>query len=259
MNVASILVTINVFVAMALVVAVMWWLSGHDAHLTGEQKAKDYMRRVARCVVSAILIGIFYFGPPSIPLIMIVPPALAVLWCGPIAELLSHKFNRLLGVAGSDESFQPDNSLHNMEMVASLIRNGRHDEALELYETLEESGDANAVVLETLLDRAGIQYEKFKQPKPLLEASRFQMEGKFGEAEQILNHLLEENPANIAAAMMLMRLYVQDLKRSDKAMEILRTLQKQPHIPAAQVEYAQRSIHDWGRKKIEREVVLPES
>ena len=60
--------------------------------------------------------------------------------------------------------------------------------------------------------------------------------------------------------MMLMRLYVRDLRQTGKAVEILRKLQKQPHVSAAAIEYAQRSLHDWGRKKIEpRTEPLPES
>jgi thioredoxin-like negative regulator of GroEL len=83
--------------------------------------------------------------------------------------------------------------------------------------------------------------------------------GKSAEAEQILKSLLEQNPSNVSAAMMLMRLYVQDFKRGDKAAEILRALQGQPHIPAAQIEYAERSIQDWALKKVEEKIELPES
>ena len=244
---------------MVLLVAGMWWLSGWDAHVTGENKKRDIIRRVVRCAISAIFIGSFYFGTLAAGKIMVIPVALALLWCGPIAEMVSHKFNKLLGTAGSDVAFEKDKSVENMEVVANLIQAGRHEEALELYETLEESGDANVAVLETLLDRAGIPHKKFKQPKPLLDAGQLRTQGKFAEAEQILKSLLEQNPSNTAAPMMLMRLYVQDFKRSDKAMDVLRALQRQPHIPAAQIEYAQRSIHDWGQKKVEEIIELPET
>ena len=96
--------------------------------------------------------------------------------------------------------------------------------------------------------------------KPLAEAHRLRSEGKFSEAETILQSLLAENPSNVDAALMLMRLYVQDLRRSDKAAEVLRSLEKQPHIPSATIEYARRSIDDWGQRKPEpAAVVLPES
>ena len=59
---------------------------------------------------------------------------------------------------------------------------------------------------------------------------------------------------------MLMRVYVQDFRRSDKAMEVLGNLKKQPHIPEATIEYASRSIHDWGQKRETLAAeILPES
>ena len=76
----------------------------------------------------------------------------------------------------------------------------------------------------------------------------------------ILQTLLAENPSNVDAALMLMRLYVRDLRRSDKAAEVLRALEKQPHIPSAHLEYARRSIVEWGhRKSAPAAQVLPES
>ncbi|MGA2853938.1 MAG: tetratricopeptide repeat protein, partial [Verrucomicrobiota bacterium] len=114
--------------------------------------------------------------------------------------------------------------------------------------------------LETLLARSGIQIDRVQKPKPLTEASRLRAEGKFGGAEMILKSLLAENPSNLDAALMLMRLYAQDLRRSDKAAEVLRALEKQPHIPSAHIEYASRSINEWGQKKsAPAAVVLPES
>jgi predicted Zn-dependent protease len=145
-------------------------------------------------------------------------------------------------------------------MVASLLKSGRHEEAAQLCERLKKSGDANILVLETMLARSGIQFDNGRKPKPLVVAHRLRSEGKFTEAETILQTLLAENPSNVDAALMLMRLYVRDLRRSDKAAEILRALEKQPHIPSAHIEYARRSIHEWGqRKSAPAAEVLPES
>ena len=63
--------------------------------------------------------------------------------------------------------------------------------------------------------------------------------------------------------MMLMRLYVQDVRRSDKAAKVLRSLEQQPHIPSAHLEYARyarRSIVE-GRQRNPKPaaVALPES
>jgi predicted Zn-dependent protease len=158
-----------------------------------------------------------------------------------------------------NQEFDPNKSLRDLDTIASLIKNGRKEEAIQLCQTLKESGDASVTALETLLEHLGVPRDVVK-PKPLTQAYHLQKEGKFQEAEIILNSMLAENPSNVDAALMLMRLYVQDLRRSDKAGEVLRALEKQPHIPPGHIDYAQRSIHDWGRPKRSPEVVvLPES
>ena len=43
------------------------------------------------------------------------------------------------------------------------------------------------------------------------------MQGRFQEAESILKRLLAEDPRNVDAAMMLMRIYAQDLHQPQKS------------------------------------------
>jgi tetratricopeptide (TPR) repeat protein len=231
----------------------------------GENKKKDFTRRIARCAVTFVLAWIFFAPNPVavgyafVPLILIVPVSLGLLWRNPIGELLSHGFHRLID-SDDRRTFNPNQSARNMDMVAHLLKNGRNEEAVQLCAALKKSGDASVLVLETLLARSGIRLEDDRKPRPLAEAYHLRLLGKFGEAETILNSLLAENPSDVDAALMLMRLYAQDLRRSDKAAAVLRALEKQPHIPDGHIEYAQRSIHDWGRKKRAPEVVaLPES
>jgi len=244
----------------------LWWLSGFDAKVTGENRKADLGHRVARCLATVILILIF-FGPNAVrtgyafvPLILIIPPAIGVLWAGCISELFARGFHKLIDHADSRE-FDPNQATRNLDMVASLLKSNRREEAVQLVETLKESGDANILVLETMLARAGIHQENLKIPKPLAEAHRLRTEGKFSEAETVLQLLLVENPANTDAALILMRLYAQDLRRADKAAEILRSLQSQPHVPTAHIEYASRSIAEWsrGKPKPEKAATLPES
>src|SRR5208282_3396353 len=122
-------------------------------------------------------------------------------------------------------TFDADKSARDLERVADLLKSGRHEEAAQLCEALKKSGDANILVLETMLARAGIPQERFEKSKPLGEAHRLRSEGKFDEAETVLKSLLAKNPSNVDAALMLMRFYVQDLRRSDKAVEVLRSLE----------------------------------
>jgi len=250
---------------LALAAAAMWWLSGFDAKVTGENRKADLIRRSTRCAATVILLGIF-FGPNAvrvgyafIPLLLIVPPLLGVLWAGCLAELFSHGFHRLID-SDDRRKFDEDKSARDLDRVAGLLKSGRREEAVQLCEELNKSGNADVLVLETLLARAGIQPVNFKKTAPLAEAHRLRSEGKFSEAEKVLQSLLAEKPSDVGAALMLMRLYVQDLRRSDKAGEVLRSLEKQPHVPPGSIEYARRSINDWGQMKSEpAATVLPES
>jgi predicted Zn-dependent protease len=89
----------------------------------------------------------------------------------------------------------------------------------------------------------------------LVEAYRLRSQGKLNEAEAMLNSLLAENPAHVDAALMLMRLYAEDMRRSDKAYEVLRSLERQPHIPSAHIEFARRSINEWSHPRAKKVVV----
>jgi tetratricopeptide (TPR) repeat protein len=242
--------------------AIAWWLSGFDTRLTGENNRKDLIRRAVRCGATLVLTGMFCFLPFSmtaIPILLFIIAMLALTWAGCVGELFAGGVHRLID-PDDRRAFDPNQSARNMDMVAHLLKNGRNEEAVQLCAALKKSGDASVLVLETLLARSGIRLEDDRKPKPLAEAHLLRSLGKFGEAEAILNSLLAQNPSDVDAALMLMRLYAQDLRRSDKAAKVLRALEKQPHVPGGHIEYAQRSIHDWGRKKPAPEVVvLPES
>ena len=246
--------TLTSIILLMFAAVALWWVSGFDPRVTGENRRRSFVRRTVRCLATAILLATF-FGPNAvrvgyafIPLILIIPPSLGLLWAGCLAELFSRGFHQLID-SDDRREFDPDQSAQNLDTVAGLLKSGRHEEAAQFCERLKKSGDANILVLETMLARAGIRQEEFKTSRPLVEAHRLRSEGKFDESETVLKSLLAENPSNVDAALMLMRLYVQDLRRSDKAAEVLRSLENQPHIPPAHLEFARRSIHEWGRRK----------
>jgi tetratricopeptide (TPR) repeat protein len=240
----------------ALAGLAMWWLSGFDSRVTGENKRADLIRRGIRCGVTLLLLAIIFWLPPTVIVLAVI---LALIWAGCIAELGARCFHRLVDPEDKRE-FDPHESARNLDAVASLLKSGRHAEAAQLCETLKASGDANILVLETLLARAGVAHESSRISKPLLDVRRLRAEGKFDGAETVLKSLLAENPSNVDAALMLMRLYARDLGRCDKAAEVLRALEKQPHIPSGYIEYARRSIHEWGRgTPAPAAEVLPES
>jgi Tetratricopeptide repeat len=258
----AIVTAINVVVIMVLGAAAMWWLSGWDSKVAGDNSAKDIVRRSIRCLASAFLIWIFFFVAPlshaTIPLILIIPISLGWLWRGPISELLSHGFRHVAGISASDRAVAPDEDIRQLEELAAMIRSGRREEAAQLAKTLLASGQVNPLVLEALLDRAGIPYQR-SGLEPLKEARRLRTGGKTAEAETLLKSLLAANPSDMSVAMVLIRLYVEDLRRSDKAMEVLRKLQTQPKADPVQIEYAHRYIQDPGRKTQEPKASLPES
>ena len=230
----------------------MWWLSGFDSRVTGEDKTRDFSRRLIRCLGTLALMGVL-FGPSAVgvgyafaPLLVIIPTSIALIWCGCLAELLSKIF-RCLVDSEDQREFDPHQEARNLDRVASLLKSGQHEEAVQLCAALRESGGASGQLLDTMLARAGIAVESPRLSKPLNDAHCARMAGDFAEAERILKSLFAENPSDVEAAMMLMRLYAQDLRRSDKATEVLRALRQQPHVSSAHIEYAERSLNDWSQ------------
>jgi thioredoxin-like negative regulator of GroEL len=86
--------------------------------------------------------------------------------------------------------------------------------------------------------------ESLKESKPLTQASQLRQSGKLKEAEMVITSLLKREPSNAHAALMLIRLYGQDLRQPDKAAKVLRSLEHAPHISAAYIEFARRSLVD---------------
>jgi tetratricopeptide (TPR) repeat protein len=238
-------------VLLVFTVPVAWWLSGHDPGLTGESPRRELIFRATLCAVTVMLVETLVFlpaDPGAIPIVLLVAGALFLTWNRCLGELFAGWFTKLIDPEDKRE-FDPNESARVLDQIAGLLKEGQREEAVQLGEELKKSGDANLLVLETMLARAGIRQKGFKMSRPLVEASRLRTQGKFGEAETMLRSLLAENPANLDAALMLMRLYARELRRGDKAAEVLRSLESQPHIPAAHLEYARRSIHEWGRRE----------
>jgi thioredoxin-like negative regulator of GroEL len=86
--------------------------------------------------------------------------------------------------------------------------------------------------------------ESLKESKPLTEASQLRQIGKLKEAETVLTSLLKREPSNVHAALMLIRLYGQDMRQLDRAAKVLRSLEHVPHVSTAYIEFARRSLVD---------------
>jgi hypothetical protein len=256
-------------VVLAFAAFAAWWLSGYDTKVTGENETEDRIRRGIRCGITLLLVEVAFWclwqywryddrACGMAYLASALP--LSIIWCGCISELFARVFHWLIDPE-DDREFDPKKGLREMDVIAGLIRNDRKGEAIRLCQMLKQTGDVSLPVLEMTLEYLGVPQENVRKPKPLIEADRLRSQGRFQEAELILNLLLAENPRNLEAAMMLMRLYAQDLRRPDKAGEVLRVLEQQPHIAAAYFEFAHRSIGEWSQTKPQPEEVaaLPKS
>jgi tetratricopeptide (TPR) repeat protein len=223
----------------------LWWLSGYDSKLTGENQRSDYLRRMVRCGLTLVLEAVLFWLPGTV---LFIPLLVAVVWAGCVAGLYSHGFHRLIDPEFYDDrEFDPEKEKRHLDALANLIQTGRRDEALRLCGELQRSGEVNPVTLDATREYLGEKPEHPPRFKPLAEAARLRAGGKFAEAEPLLRSLLAANPANLAAAMALMRLYAQDLHQPGQAAEVLRQLEKQPHMAAGHIEFARRSIDEWSR------------
>src|SRR5258708_7329575 len=124
----------------------MWWLSGFDSKLIGDRGRNDIIRRSIRCGITVFLLTVLLLLPAALgalPILFAIGGMLAIVWAGCLTELFSQGFHHLAGFAGSTREFDPHKSTRDMDALAALIRDGRHGEAVQLYETLKASGDGN--------------------------------------------------------------------------------------------------------------------
>jgi tetratricopeptide (TPR) repeat protein len=246
-----------------------WWLSGYDPMVTGHNVKLDSLRRSIRCGITLFLVEMAFYclwhyhqssDPVSGMAYLVFALPLTLVWSGCVSELLAHGFHRLIDPQ-DDREFDHKKGFREMDVIGDLIRSGQKDKAIQLCQMLQQTGDVNPSVLEMTLEHLGVPQQRAQRPGPLIEADRLRSQGRFQEAELILNSLLAQNPRNLDAAMMLMRLYAQDLHRPERAEEILRALERQPHMPSAHLEFARRSIGEWdrGKPRAEEVAVPPES
>ncbi|HTV40901.1 MAG TPA: hypothetical protein VMF08_10015 [Candidatus Sulfotelmatobacter sp.] len=235
----------------ALTAIVSWWLSGFDSRLTGEDGWEDITRRALRCGITLLVVQVGFYalrryqmtGDRSagfLYLAMLAP--LLLLWVGCISEACAQNFHHLIDPQDK-RPYDPKAAVRELDAVGNLIRSGRKDQAIELCRILLQTSPEHQAALEATLHHLGAPPpESPKQLKPVTEAGKLRKAGKFEEAKILLNVLLEHNPSNLEAALMLIRLYAHDLHQPAMASEVLRSLEKQPHVPAAYIEIARHSI-----------------
>lgn len=248
-----ILLNIGILVVVGLTV---WWLTGFDKDFGGESKRDLYFSRALRCGAVVFLFAVFLWfaegdlGYGGVPLLLIIPVSIALVLRSSVSELFTHGFLRLIDPSLYDKrELDLKRNERHLDTIAHLIHTGRRDDAIRLCEQLKQSGELDAATLEMTLEFLGVKQEHATARRPLNEAAQLRLQGKFSGAETLLKSLLAENPADASAALMLMRIYAQDLRQPDRAVAVLQTLEKQPRVSADYLEFARRSIVEWSHPK----------
>ena len=249
------MILLNIIVLVVVALGA-WWLTGIDKNVSGESKRDRYFFRAVRCVIVLFLVAVLLWvaeqpaSPGGVLMLLIVPTSIALMLRSSIAEFFTHGFLRFLDPSlHDDRELDLNQTQRYRDTIAHLIHNGRKDEAIKLCEELKESGAVDIVTLETTLEFLGVKQERAALERPLNRADRLRTAGKFSEAAALLKSLLVKNPADTGAALLLMRLYAGDLRQPGRAAEVLRALEKQPHVERAQIEFARRSLDEWSRMK----------
>ena len=237
------------FAILTATAALAWWLSGFDSALTGQDETADFKRRAVRVGITMLLMAV---GASSLLngvgwlFVAIVLP-LGIIWAGCLSEVFSGGLHRLID-SPDDREFNPKQLSRDLDKLAVLVQQGQNEEAIELCHRLMESGEASALAMETMLFqlcRQTFDGDWIPTSPPLAEAHRLREQGRFPEAESRLNLLLKQEPGNLAAMLMLMRLYAGDLRRPGQTGALLQTVGRQPQVPQAFIQYARRSIDEW--------------
>lgn len=256
-----ILLNMVVLVAAA---AFSWWLSGYDSNAWIENIIGKDIRRAFRCGISLVLVEMMFLaawwahhgdkvaGFLFLPVLVV----FAMLWAGCIGEWAAGRVHGLIDPEDK-RGYYPQKGLRELDAVGDLIRGGQKEQAIQICRMLLQHSDDNRAALEMTLHHLGVPQEGMKEVKPLVVANRLRHEGKFSQAEVILNSLLAENSSNVEAAMMLIRVYAQDSRQPDKAAEILRSLEQQPHISRSYIDFARRSIDEWQKPPSEEPSAEP--
>jgi hypothetical protein len=239
---------------LAAVALGVWWLTGHDKSWDGQSKRDRHLTRALRTVGVVFLFSLLLWaaenggGPEDAPLMIIIPVGIALILRSSISEVFAGGFVRFLDPSLHDSrEIDLKRAQRHRDNIAWLIHHGKRDEAVKLCEELKQSGELDEATLAHTLEFLGVKQDFGKISDPLHEAGRLRAQGKFTEAETFLKARLTKQPADSGAALMLIRLYAEDLKQPDAAAKLLAAMEKEPHISKDHLEFARRSLAEWNR------------
>src|SRR5882724_2315262 len=132
---------------LAVIGAIVWWLTGIDKTVSGESKRGRYFTRTIRCVLVLFAVMVMLWvtegggGYSGGVLLLIFPMLIALLLRSSISELFTHGFIRM-----ADPSLYDDRELdlkkaqRYQDTIAHMIHHGHRDAAIKLCEDLKKSG-----------------------------------------------------------------------------------------------------------------------
>jgi hypothetical protein len=241
---------------LAVIATGVWWLTGMDKSWDGQSKRGRHFTRALRTVGVVFLSYILLLtaegdsGPAAAPLMIVIPLGIALILRSSISEVFAGGFLRFLDPSLHDSrEVDLKRAQRHRDNIAWLIHHRKRDEAVKLCEGLKKSGELDEATLAHTLEFLGVKQDIGKATDPLHEAGRLRAQGQFTEAEAFLKARLAKQPADSGAALMLMRLYAEDLKQPEAAAKVLAAMEKEPHSSKDHLEFARRSLAEWNRPK----------
>lgn len=243
------IILINILVLAVLTVAI-WFLTGFEKTFSGESLRDHHFARMLRTGVVMFLIAFGLIiaedrqsGYIGVGYLLVVPMGIAVLLRGCITEIFAGAFLRMADPMMSDKGpFDPKKSQRYMDTVAHLARTGQRDQAIKLCEEFKRTGEVDQTTVDNMLEFLGVQQDHSRVRDPIAQARQLRAEGRFAEAEQSLRAMFVKKPDNFEAALLLIRIYMENLQQPAKAQEILTQLEAQRHISPALLDIARNTI-----------------
>ena len=226
----------------------IWFLTGYDKTWSGESLRDRHFLRLIRtgAVVFLLAIGlpIAQSGSEVGALyLMAVPFGIAILLRSAISEIFTHGFIRMADPFFGDQgTHDPKKGERYLATVMHLVRTGQHDQAIKLCEEFKRTGEVDHATLQNLLDYLGVKQERPRLVEPAMEARQLRAAGRFTEAEKFLCATLEKKPGDFESALLLIRIYLEDLHKPVKAQAVLVLLESQPHLAPALLDIARQTV-----------------
>jgi hypothetical protein len=234
---------------LAVVGGLGWVMSAYDPALTGEDMRRDHTRRGLRCGLTLILAAVGYGGVVHGAALVLFPIAIpaTLIWYGCLAEFGATAFHGLLDSADHRE-LNAEELSRDLDRLAALAKAGRNEAAIELSARLKASGEVSPLAMESLhfqIYRDIFESEGGLGPPSLAPAGLLRGQRRYAEAESLLVPLVEKEPNNVAAILLLIRVRGKDLARPGDAMKPLNMLESVPDMPRTFVEFVKRTLNEW--------------